>query len=116
MHYQTVPFEEAKLVRCDRGAVYDAIIDLRATSPTFKEYVAVELTAANGKMLYIPAGFAHGFQTLEDDTEVFYQMSQVYSPEHARGVRWDDPTFGIKWPAGNRILIDRDRTYPDFSR
>jgi dTDP-4-dehydrorhamnose 3,5-epimerase len=115
MHYQAAPFEEAKLVRCNRGAIYDAIIDLRPASPTFKQHVSVELTAENGTMLYIPAGFAHGFQTLENDTEVFYQMSQYYSAEHARGVRWDDPAFGIKWPSDERILIDRDRTYPDFS-
>ncbi len=116
MHYQDAPFEEVKLVRCSRGAIYDVIIDLRPASPTFKEHAAVELTARNGTMLYVPVGFAHGFQTLEDDTEVFYQMSQFYSPEHARGVRWDDPAFGIKWPSGERILTDRDRTYPDFSK
>lgn len=116
MHYQAAPFEEIKLVRCNRGAIYDAIIDLRPASPTFKQHIGVELTAENGTMLYIPAGFAHGFQTLADDTEVFYQMSEYYSPEHARGVRWDDPAFGIRWPAAERILTDRDRTYPDFSQ
>jgi dTDP-4-dehydrorhamnose 3,5-epimerase len=114
MHYQAPPHEEAKLVRCNRGAIYDAIIDLRPKSPTFKQYVGVTLSANNGTMLYIPEGFAHGFQTLEDNTEVFYQMSQFYSPDHARGVRWDDPAFGIEWPAADRIIIERDRTYPDF--
>jgi dTDP-4-dehydrorhamnose 3,5-epimerase len=114
MHFQVAPFEEAKLIRCNCGAIYDAIIDLRPGSPTFKEYVSVVMSAENGKMLYVPEGFAHGFQTLEDDTEVFYQMSQFYSPEHGRGVRWNDPAFGIEWPAGERIIIERDRTYPDF--
>lgn len=114
MHYQVAPFEEAKLIRCNRGAIFDAIIDLRPESPTFKRSFGLDLSAENGTMLYIPEGFAHGFQTLEDNTEVFYQMSQFYSPQHARGVRWDDPAFGIKWPAAERILIERDRTYPDF--
>jgi dTDP-4-dehydrorhamnose 3,5-epimerase len=114
MHYQVPPFEEVKLVRCNRGAIYDVIIDLRRNSPTFKKHFAVELDEQNGKMVYAPAGFAHGFQTLEDETEVFYQMSQVYSAEHSRGVRWDDPAFGIRWPDENRTILDRDRNYPDF--
>jgi dTDP-4-dehydrorhamnose 3,5-epimerase len=114
MHFQTAPYSEAKLVRCTAGSIYDVIIDLRPSSPTFKEHVAVELSARNRKMLYIPEEFAHGFQTLEDDTEVFYQMSQFYSPEHSRGVRWNDPAFGISWPPGERIIIERDRAYPDF--
>jgi dTDP-4-dehydrorhamnose 3,5-epimerase len=114
MHYQAAPHEEAKLVRCNRGAIYDAIVDLRSGSPTFKQYAAAELSAENGAMLYIPEGFAHGFQTLEDNTEVFYQMSEFFAPDYARGVRWDDPAFGIKWPAADRIMIDRDRMYPDF--
>jgi dTDP-4-dehydrorhamnose 3,5-epimerase len=114
MHFQAPPYEEAKLIRCSRGSIYDAIIDLRPESATFKQYFAAILSAENGKMLYVPLGFAHGFQTLEDDTEVFYQMSQFYSPEHARGVRWNDPAFGIEWPAGERIIIDRDQSYPDF--
>jgi dTDP-4-dehydrorhamnose 3,5-epimerase len=114
MHYQAAPCEEAKLVRCNRGAIYDAIIDLRRGSPTFKQSFGVELSAENGTALYVPEGFAHGFQTLEDNTEVFYQMSQFYSPENARGVRWDDPAFGIEWPAADRILIERDQSYPDF--
>jgi dTDP-4-dehydrorhamnose 3,5-epimerase len=114
MHYQVSPFEEVKLVRCNRGAIYDVIIDLRRDSPTFKKHFAVELDEQNGKMVYVPAGFAHGFQTLEDETEVSYQMSQVYSVEHSRGVRWDDPAFGIRWPDENRTILDRDRNYSDF--
>jgi dTDP-4-dehydrorhamnose 3,5-epimerase len=116
MHYQEAPFAEAKLVRCTMGALWDVIIDLRPASPTFTRHVGVELTARNRRMLYIPEGLAHGFQTLADSTEVFYQMSQVYSPAHARGVRWDDPAFGITWPdAAERIIIERDRGYPDFA-
>ena len=114
MHFQVAPFAEAKLVRCTSGSIYDVIIDLRPSSPAFKQYFAVELSAGNRKMLYIPEAFAHGFQTLENDTEVFYQMSQNYSPEHARGVRWDDPAFGISWPEDERIIVERDRNYPDF--
>lgn len=114
MHYQVAPFAEVKLVRCTAGSIYDVIIDLRPSSSTFKQYVGVELSAKNHRSLYVPEGFAHGFQTLEEDTEVFYQMSQVYSLEHARGVRWDDPAFGIKWPDAERIIIERDRNYPDF--
>lgn len=114
MHFQIVPFAEAKLIRCTAGSIYDVIIDLRPSSPSFKQHFAVELSAENHKMLYVPEQFAHGFQTLEDDTEVFYQMSQFYSAEHARGVRWDDPVFGIVWPPGERTIIERDRSYPDF--
>jgi dTDP-4-dehydrorhamnose 3,5-epimerase len=114
MHYQATPFEESKLVRCTRGAVFDVIIDLRRESPTFKKHIAVQLDERNCKMLYIPAGLAHGFQTLEDDTEIFYQMSQVHSAEQARGVRWNDPAFGIQWPHDERTILERDRNYPDF--
>jgi len=114
MHYQKSPFEEAKLVRCTMGAIHDVIIDLRQDSPTFKRHVGAVLTADNRRMLYIPEGFAHGFQTLEDNTEVFYQMSQFYSPEHAAGVRWNDPTFGIQWPIPEPIMTERDRSYADF--
>jgi dTDP-4-dehydrorhamnose 3,5-epimerase len=114
MHYQTPPFEEVKVVRCNRGSIYDVIIDLRTDSPTYKKWFAAQLDEENGKMLYIPRGFAHGFQTLADDTEVFYQMSQVFSPEHARGVRWNDPAFSVAWPEDERIILDRDRNYPDF--
>lgn len=114
MHYQAAPYAEAKLVRCTSGAIHDVIIDLRPGSMTFMQHVAVVLTAANRLMLYIPEGFAHGFQTLEPDTEVFYQMSEVYAPDYARGVRWDDPAFGIQWPADERTISERDRNYPDF--
>jgi len=114
MHFQIAPFAEAKLVRCTSGSIHDVIIDLRPVSPTFKQHFAVELSAGNRKMLYIPEEFAHGFQTLKDDTEVFYQMSQSYSAEHARGVRWNDPAFGIDWPAGVRTIIERDQNYPNF--
>jgi len=114
MHYQAAPFAEAKLVRCTSGSIYDVIIDLRPASATFKHYFSVELSEENRRMLYIPEDFAHGFQTLQDNTEVFYQMVQRYSAEHARGVRWNDPTFGIEWPEGERIIIGRDQNYPDF--
>ena len=114
MHYQIKPFEEAKLVRCTRGAIFDVIIDLRADSPTFKDWFAIELTAKNRKMLYIPERFAHGFQTLKNNTEVFYQMSEYYSPEHSRGIRWNDPSFSIQWPENKRIISKRDQQYPDF--
>jgi dTDP-4-dehydrorhamnose 3,5-epimerase len=109
MHFQIAPFAEAKLVRCTSGSIHDVIIDLRPASPTFKQHFAVELSAENRKMLYIPEEFAHGFQTLKDDTEVFYQMSQSYSAEHARGVRWNDSAFGIDWPTGVRTIIERDQ-------
>jgi dTDP-4-dehydrorhamnose 3,5-epimerase len=116
MHFQRSPMTEVKLVRCTRGSMYDVIIDMRPESPTFKQWVAVELSAANPKSLYVPERFAHGFQTLEDDTEVFYQMSQFYSPEHQAGVRWDDPAFAIDWPpAQARIISERDRSFPDFT-
>jgi dTDP-4-dehydrorhamnose 3,5-epimerase len=114
MHYQAPPFVETKLVRCTRGAMYDVIIDLRQDSPTFMRHFGLVLTSDNRKMLYVPSGFAHGFQTLEDDTEVFYQISEFYSPEHGRGVRWDDPAFAIRWPDDDRIIVDRDRSYPNF--
>jgi dTDP-4-dehydrorhamnose 3,5-epimerase len=116
MHYQIAPKEEEKLVRCTMGAIYDVIIDLRPESPTFRQWLAVELTADNRRMLFIPKGFAHGFQTLVDDTEVFYQMSEFYAPEYARGVRWDDPAFMVSWPAEKRIISERDRGFPDFVR
>ena len=114
MHYQVAPFEEVKVVRCTRGCVYDVIIDLRPASRTFKRYVAVELSAANHKQIYVPKGFAHGMQVLEDDSEVCYQISQFYAPDYSRGVRWNDPAFGIHWPIPNPIMIDRDRNYQDF--
>lgn len=111
MHYQAEPFPEAKLVRCTMGAMYDVMIDLRQNSPTFKQWLAVELTAQNRRALYIPEGFAHGFQTLEDDTEVFYQMSEFYHPECARGVRWDDPAFGVEWALPITTASPQDSAY-----
>jgi dTDP-4-dehydrorhamnose 3,5-epimerase len=114
MHYQIEPFAETKIVRCTRGAIHDVIIDLRRDSPTFRRHFAIALTADNRKAIYVPKGLAHGFQTLEDDSEVFYQMSQFYSSEHARGVRWDDPAFGIRWPVDIRTIAERDRSYPDI--
>ncbi len=114
MHFQTEPFAEAKLVRCTRGAMYDVIIDLRENSHSFKKWFAVELNESNLGMLYIPEGFAHGFQTLEDNTEVFYQMSEFYYPEYSRGIRWNDPLFSIQWPEGERIIAKKDQEYPDF--
>jgi len=115
MHFQIAPHEQAKLVRCTNGVAYHVIIDLRKSSPTFKKWFGVELNSLNRHTLYIPMGFAHGFQTLKDDTEIFYQMSQFYAPECARGVRWDDPTFGIKWPTDERTILKRDLEYPNFT-
>jgi dTDP-4-dehydrorhamnose 3,5-epimerase len=114
MHYQTAPYAQAKLVRCTMGAIYDCIIDLRMDSPTFKQWYAIELTERNRTMLYVPEGFAHGFQTLEHETEVFYQMSGIYEPEYGRGVRWNDPAFGIEWPLPVEVIAARDGTCDDF--
>ena len=115
MHYQVHPHEEAKLVRCTIGSIYDVIIDLRPNSKTFKQWIAVELTSANRKMIYAPEGFAHGFQTLTDNTEVFYQMSEFYVPESAHGVRWNDPQFNIVWPDDERQISFRDQSFEDFT-
>jgi dTDP-4-dehydrorhamnose 3,5-epimerase len=115
MHYQIAPHGQAKLVRCTRGAVYDVAVDLRPDSPTYAQWVGVELTAESRIMLYVPHDFAHGYQTLEDDTEVFYMVSQPYAPESYRGVRWDDPAFDIQWPKADQlIMIERDTNFPDF--
>ena len=114
MHYQAPPHGECKLVRCTMGAIYDVILDLRAESPTFRQWQAVELSAENRRLVYIPKGLAHGFQTLQDDTEVFYQISASHHGGSARGVRWDDPAFGIAWPQAVTVISDRDRDYPDF--
>lgn len=114
MHFQVAPHGEAKLVRCTHGAIHDVILDLRPQSPTFTRWVAVDLSAENRLMLYIPEGLAHGFQTLQDETEVFYQISEFYSPEHARGVRWNDPAFQIRWPIETSIISARDQSYGDF--
>ncbi|MBN1909682.1 MAG: dTDP-4-dehydrorhamnose 3,5-epimerase [Pirellulales bacterium] len=114
MHYQVAPHEEVKLVRCSRGSLLDVIVDLRPESPTFGQWDAVELSAANALQLYIPRRFAHGFQTLEDDTEISYQISTAYHPESARGIRWNDPALGIVWPEAERTMSDRDRDWPDW--
>jgi len=115
LHYQAAPYEEVKLVRCTAGAIFDVILDLRPTSPSYLRHYTVTLSAENRRSLYVPRGVAHGFQTLQDSTEVLYQMSEPYRPEYSRGVRWNDPAFGIGWPpAPHRIINDRDRTYPDF--
>ena len=112
LHYQAGPHAEAKLVRCTRGAVWDVIVDLRKDSPTSRKWHAVELSAENRRALYIPMGFAHGFQTLADDTEVLYQMSEFYHPESGRGVRWDDRTLAIRWPIKDAVISPRDRAFP----
>lgn len=114
MHFQRQPNAEAKLVRCTAGAIYDVIIDLRQGSKTFAKWAAFELTANDRNALYIPEGFAHGFQTLADDTEVLYQMFNFFAPESAGGVRWDDPAFQIVWPLNVSIMSDKDRAYADF--
>ena len=115
MHYQAAPDEEVKLVRCTRGALHDVVVDMRPDSGTYLAWHAVELSADNHRMLYIPKGLAHGFYTLEDQTEVFYQMSSFYAPGSARGYRWNDPAFGISWPGPVAVISDRDQQYPDFS-
>jgi dTDP-4-dehydrorhamnose 3,5-epimerase len=114
MHYQAAPHAEAKLVRCTRGAIYDVVVDLRPGSPTYRNWIAAELSATNRRMLYIPEGCGHGFLTLEDETEVFYQMSEFYHAESARGVRWNDPAFRIDWPERIEVISERDGAYPDF--
>lgn len=112
MHYQASPYEEAKMITCIKGAIYDVIIDLRPDSASYLQWETVDLSAGNRSSLFIPHGFAHGFQTLVDETEVFYQMSTYYHPESARGIRWDDPKFAIKWPDTNtRIISLKDKTY-----
>ncbi len=115
MHYQAPPHEEIKLVRCTQGAIHDVILDLRPDSPTYRQHFGVELSKDNRLSLYIPNGIAHGFQSLADDTEVFYQMSEFYHPDSARGVRWNDPAFTITWPLPVAIISDRDLAFPDFN-
>ena len=114
LHYQAPPHEEDKLVRCTMGALWDVAIDLRPDSPTYKQWVAETLSAENRRMFFIPKGFAHGFLTLEDDTEVFYQMSTSYRPEAAIGYPFDDPSFGIEWPTEPAVISDADRSRPPF--
>lgn len=114
MHYQAAPHAEAKLVRCTGGAIFDVIIDLRPDSPTYCQHFGMVLSADNGRALYVPEGFAHGFLTLAEKSDVLYQMSQFFEPAAARGVRWNDPAFGISWPEPVKIMSDRDRTFPDY--
>ena len=114
MHYQVDPYAEVKLVRCTMGAIYDVIIDLRSNSKTYRQWIAAELSAENRKMIYIPQGFAHGFQTLMDNSEIFYQMSAFYAPECARAVRWNDPQFKIHWPEAERTMSKKDQIINDF--
>jgi dTDP-4-dehydrorhamnose 3,5-epimerase len=114
LHFQIAPYAEIKLVRCTAGAIMDVVVDLRPESPTFRSWVAVELTAENRRAMYIPEGCAHGFQTLANGSEVFYQITPTHHPEFSSGVRWDDPAFGICWPEPPRALSDRDRAWPDF--
>ena len=115
LHYQMAPHEEVKLVRCPRGATYDVIIDLRPESPTYKHWLGTELTADSRRMIYISGGFAHGYQILMDDTEVFYQVGQFYAPEYERGIRWDDPAFEIDWPINSPfVLSEKDKHWPDY--
>jgi len=116
MHYQAPPFPETKLVRCTKGTIYDVVLDLRPGSSTFTEWIGVRLSAANRNMVYVPEGCAHGFLTLEDEAEVFYQMSEFFHPESARGVRWNDSQFKIEWPGEVNVISERDRSYPDFRR
>ncbi|RTQ48968.1 dTDP-4-dehydrorhamnose 3,5-epimerase [Hymenobacter gummosus] len=113
MHYQLEPFGETKLVRCTRGAIYDVIVDVREESPTYGQWLGVELTADSFRMLYVPARFAHGFVTLQDNTDVCYQVSAKYAPGYERGIRWNDPAIGIEWPITPTLISDKDRKHPD---
>jgi dTDP-4-dehydrorhamnose 3,5-epimerase len=115
MHFQRAPFAEVKVVRCVHGAIYDVIIDIRPESPTFRKWVGLELTRANRRALYVPEGFAHGYQALEDDTEVMYLVTQFYTPGHESAIRWNDPQFGVRWPISNPILSPKDAIHPDYT-
>ena len=116
MHYQEKPHEEVKIVSCTRGRLHDVVVDLRADSETFRDWLAVELSQKNRRALYIPKGFAHGFQTLEDNTDVLYFMSEFYCPASARGLRWNDPALAIRWPLQNPILSEKDGSYSVLER
>lgn len=115
MHYQEKPFSEVKMVRCIKGSIYDAIVDIREDSPTYMKWFGVELTEENYKMLYIPKGLAHGFQTLQDDSVIFYMVTEYYNKDAEGGVRWNDPAFNIKWPLDVSEISDKDKTYPDYN-
>jgi dTDP-4-dehydrorhamnose 3,5-epimerase len=115
IHYQVAPHQEAKLILCIKGAIYDVIIDLRPDSATYGKWFGIELSMTNHKMLYVPENFAHGYQTLQNDTEVFYLVSAFYSPAHEKGLRWNDPAFGIKWPETEKVVIsEKDQHWPDY--
>jgi dTDP-4-dehydrorhamnose 3,5-epimerase len=116
MHFATYPCREGKVVRCTAGGILDVIIDLRPDSPAYLRHVKVELGAEKRNALYVPPGFAHGYQTLQDETEILYMMTESYRPGHADGFRWNDPVFGIEWPQDERIIFDRDNNYPDFDQ
>ncbi len=115
MHYQIPPFEEAKIVSCIRGSIYDVVLDLRRGSSTYRRWSGMELSENNYTMVYVPKGCAHGFLTLEDDCVVYYQMTEFFHPEYARGVRWDDLAFGITWPHPAEIISEKDQNYPDYA-
>jgi dTDP-4-dehydrorhamnose 3,5-epimerase len=114
MHYQIEPYQEVKVVRCTMGAIYDVIVDLRRNSPTYKQWIGFELTSENRRMIYVPEGFAHGYQTLKDNTEIYYPTSQFFASEFAHGNRYNDPSFGIKWPVPVECISESDRSWPDF--
>ncbi len=114
MHYQVEPAREVKIVRCIAGAVFDAIIDLRPDSSTYRRWFGVELSACNRRALYVPEGFAHGYLTLADNSEIQYMVSEFYSPRHESGIRWNDPAFGIEWPMAPQVISDKDASHPDF--
>jgi dTDP-4-dehydrorhamnose 3,5-epimerase len=115
MHYQIDPYQETKFIRCTRGRIYDVIVDLRPNSPTFLQWVGNELSADNYKMVYVPENFAHGFVSIEDNSEVYYPVTQFYTPGAERGSRWNDPAFNIKWPVEIKIVSEKDRNHPDFT-
>ena len=115
MHYQVKPYEEVKMVRCTQGKILDVIIDLRKDSATYKKWVGVELSAENNSMLYVPEGFAHGYQTLEDNSVVYYQVTEFYQPGSERGIRWNDPAFNIDWPLEISVISDKDNSHPDYT-
>ena len=114
MHYQKNPFEESKVIRCTKGKIFDVIIDLRSSSSTFKKWFGVELTEENYKMLYVPEGFAHGFQTLEDNSEIIYQVSEFYTPNSELGIHWNDHAFNITWPIEEKIITEKDNSWKVF--